>query len=220
MMTKKREMAEWILDFFRRLNSNTGEIVMMRSVQNKLTELNPKERDLFVPVANELIENGYFVYEEGPLQTLRLTEKGREYIYDPSAELDCCYDSKYSSTQTKYIESCYNNFVAYVAQMKGLVTGLMTFPGVSDEDKKGLLHCLGVLESEDVFEVEKSLREGHVSKEVLRKIEKMNKDLVDVAVEYLRTDIVMKEFWKRMAYFKIEQEKKNEEMRLQALHIN
>lgn len=81
MMTRKREMAEWILDFFRRVNADAGHIVMMRNVQNKLLELNPRERDLFVPVANELIANGYFTYEEGTLQSLRLTQKGRDYIY-------------------------------------------------------------------------------------------------------------------------------------------
>ena len=41
MITKKREMAEWILDFFRRANADAGHVVMMRNVQNKLYELNP-----------------------------------------------------------------------------------------------------------------------------------------------------------------------------------
>ena len=105
MMTKKREMAEWILDFFRRANADTGHIVMMRNVQNKLIELNPRERDLFVSVANELIENGYFTYEETTPQSLRLTQKDSDYIYNPDAELNCCYDTnKLTATQTKYIK--------------------------------------------------------------------------------------------------------------------
>ena len=82
MMTKKSEMAEWILDFFRRANVNAGEIILFRNIQNKLYELNPKEKDLFVPVTNELIENGYFTYEEGSVQCLRLTEKGSDYSYN------------------------------------------------------------------------------------------------------------------------------------------
>lgn len=93
-MTKKSEMAEWILDFFRRAKVDAGQIVMFRSIQQKLYELNPKERELFVPVANELIENGYFTYEEGTPQSLRLTEKGRDYVYDPAAVLDCCHDRR------------------------------------------------------------------------------------------------------------------------------
>ena len=93
-MTKKSEMAEWILDFFRRAKVDAGQVIMFRSIQQKMYELNPKERELFMPVANELIENGYFTYEEGTPQCLRLTEKGRDYIYDPEAVLDCCQDRK------------------------------------------------------------------------------------------------------------------------------
>jgi hypothetical protein len=93
-MRKKSEMAEWILDFFRRARVDAGQIIMFRSIQQKVYELNPKERELFVPVVNELIENGYFTYEEGTLQCLRLTEKGRDYIYAPEAVLDCCQDRR------------------------------------------------------------------------------------------------------------------------------
>lgn len=47
---------------------------MFSSIQQKIYELNLKERELFVPVANELIDNGYFTYEGGTLQCLRLME--------------------------------------------------------------------------------------------------------------------------------------------------
>ena len=55
MMTRKSEMAEWIFDFFRKSNLDFGQVILMRSIQNKLYELNPKERDMFMTVANELI---------------------------------------------------------------------------------------------------------------------------------------------------------------------
>lgn len=55
----------------------TTGLTELRNVQNKLHGLNPKERDMFVHVANELIENGYFTYEEGSPQVLRLTQKRR-----------------------------------------------------------------------------------------------------------------------------------------------
>lgn len=102
-MTKKSEMAEWILDFFRRAKVDAGQIIMFRIMQQKMYELNPKERELFVPVANELIENGYFAYEEGTPQCLRLTEKGRDYIYDPDAVLDCCQDRR-RATKKDYVK--------------------------------------------------------------------------------------------------------------------
>lgn len=102
-MTKKSEMAEWILDFFRRAKVDAGQIVMFRSIQHKLYELNPKEQDLFMPVANELIANGYFTYEDQTPQSLRLTEKGRDYIYDPEAVLDCCQDRR-RATKKDYVK--------------------------------------------------------------------------------------------------------------------
>lgn len=97
MITKKRDMAEWILDFFRSAKVDTNQIIMFRVVQNKFYDLNPKEKELFYPVFNELIKNGYFTYEEGSPQCLRLTKKGHDYIYDPNAELDCCYDLRKAS---------------------------------------------------------------------------------------------------------------------------
>lgn len=212
-------MAEWILDFFRRFNTDTGQIIMMRSVQNKLIELNPRERDLFVPVANELIENGYFTYEEGNPQCLRLTQKGRDYIYNPNAELDCCYDNKYTPAQIKYIENWHDSFVSVVRQWQGIIALLMTRSDATDDDKKGLEMCRVILDGAIVQEVERNLANHIVTKDMLDKIEKLNKDLVDVAVEHLRTDSIIKEFWKQLTHHKIEQDKKTEEMRLAMLKI-
>jgi len=75
MMTKKSEMAEWILDFFRREKVDVGQVILMRNIQNKLYELNPKERDMFMTVANELIDNSYFTYEDGSPRSFALNEK-------------------------------------------------------------------------------------------------------------------------------------------------
>lgn len=219
MITKKREMAEWIFDFFRSPKADINGMVMMRAIQKKLIELNPKERDLFVPVANELIENGYFTYEEGPLQYLRLTQKGRDYIYNPSAELDCCYEEKYSPAQAQYIDNWHKSFVAYVNQLRGLVSILMTSPEASEDDKRGLEKCQLILNGKDVQWIEGNLSNGVVNRELLEKIEKLNRDLVDEAVEHLKTDFLAKEFLRQLTYLKIAQDKKAEEMRLGLLKI-
>ena len=71
----------------------------------------------------------------------------------------------------------------------------------------------------DVQDVEKKLSDGIITKNIQDKIEKLNKDLVDVAVEHLRTDTIVKEFWKQLAHLKIEQERKAEETRLAMLKI-
>lgn len=219
MMTKKREMAEWILDFFRRAKIDAGHIVMMRNIQNRLHELNPKERDLFVPVANELIKNGYFTYEEGTPQCLRLTEKGSGYIYNPSAELDCCYEEKFSLAQAQYIENWHQSFVTYTSQLRNVVIALMASPVATEADKHGLELCRLILDGKDVAWIEKCLANAIISKELLDKIEKLNKDLLDVASEQLTTDAIVKVFLRQLVYLKIEQDKKAEEMRLGMLKI-
>ena len=220
MITKKREMAEWILDFFRRAKVDTGQIVMMRSIQNKLIELNPKERDMFVSVANELIQNGYFTYEESTPQCLRLTQKGRDYIYEPETQLDCCYDSnKLTGTQAQYIEQWHDSFVHYINGLWGMIEGLSLLPETTDDDKQGLALCRLILNGQDVNDVKNSLSKGTVSQEVLDKIEHINKRLVDVAIENIRTNTLMKEFLKRLSYLRIEQEKKGAENRLNLLKI-
>lgn len=221
MMAKKSEMAEWILDFFRRAKVDTGQIVLMRSIQNKLIELNPKERDLFVSVANELIQNGYFTYEESTPQCLRLTQKGRDYIYEPEAQLDCCYDgNKLTVTQAQYIKQWHDSFVSYINGLLGMIEGLALLPGATEDDRQGLTMCRLILNGQDVNDVEKSLSEGTVSQEVLDKIEHINKRLVDVAIENIRTDAMMKEFLKRLSYLKIEQDKQGALMRLNLLKIS
>lgn len=219
MITKKREMAGWIFDFFRSAKADINGVVMMRTIQKKLIELNPKERDLFIPVANELIENGYLTYEEGPLQYLRLTQKGRDYIYNPSAELDCCYEEKYSPAQAQYIDNWHKSFVAYVNQLRGLVSILMTSPEASEDDKRGLEKCQLILNGKDVQWIEGNLSNGVVNRELLEKIEKLNRDLVDEAVGHLKTDFLAKEFLRQLTYLKIAQDKKAEEMRLGLLKI-
>ena len=220
MMTKKRDMAEWILDFFRRYNVDTGQIIMMRIVQNKLIELNPRERDLFVVVANELINNGYFTYEESTPQCLRLTQKGSDYIYNPDAELDCCYDTnKLTSTQTKYIEEWHDSFVRGVNGLLTIIESLSTLPSTTEEDKQGLILCKQILNGTDVNFIESSLAEAKVSNELLDRIEGFYKKLVDIAIEQIKTDTLLKEFLKRLSYLKIEQDKQGALMRLNVLNI-
>ena len=218
-MTKKSEMAEWILDFFRKSNMSAGQIILMRSVQNKVLELNPRERDLFVPVVKELVDHGYFTYEEGNPQYLRLTEKGQAYIYNSNAELDCCQDRKYTPIQAQYIKNWHDGFVAYVQQWRIVIAGLMMMAEATEEDKRGLEQCLQILADKESQEIERLLGEGIVNKVLLDMLEKLNKELVDVAVEHLQTNVLIKEFWKRIAYMKIEQEKKAEESRLSKLNI-
>lgn len=220
MMTKRSEMAEWILDFFRRANVNEGGIILFRNIQNKLYELNPKERDLFVPVTNELIENGYFTYEEGSVQCLRLTEKGSDYIYNPDAVLDCCQDVwKPTRAQSQYIANWHNNYVNYVNQLLSAVAVLEMLPQVTDEDKQGIDALRLLLSGKDVQDVENDLAQEVVSQATLDKIEKLNKDLGDIAIDHIDANPLWKKFLKQLYDMKVESDKTAEIMRLKALQI-
>ena len=89
----------------------------------------------------------------------------------------------------------------------------------TEDDKKGLALCKGILNGEDVNVIENTLAEGKVSKELLDRIEGLYKRLVDVAVEHIKTDALAKEFLKRLSYLKIEQEKQGALIRLNVLKI-
>lgn len=82
-MLKEREIAELIFDAFRQTNCRAGHIVMMRVFRFGIElKLNPIEKDMYFCVLNGLINLGYFTYESGNIECLRLTEKGYYYIYD------------------------------------------------------------------------------------------------------------------------------------------
>lgn len=218
-MTKKSEMAEWILDFFRRAKVAVGQIVMFRNLQFAQQQLNPKERSLFLTVINELLEHGYFTFEQEPIQCLRLTEKGYEYIYDETAVLDCCTDPILTTAQAQYLSSWHQSFVDYISSLKIFVQTLMQNTEVSEEDKSSLLRCLYILDGKDVHDVERSLSEGKVASSTLDKVEKIYKDLVDIAIDQIKTEELAKKFLKTLIYIKIDQDKNAERMRLGRLNI-
>lgn len=220
MMTKKCEMAEWILDFFRRSKVDEGQVILMRNIQNKLYDLNPKERDMFMTVANELIDNGYFAYEEGTPQVLRLTKKGRDYIYNSEAKLDCCYDAQMLSTsQSQYLKNWHDSFVSWVDGVLGIIDVMSNMPEMNDEDKQALAQCRILMIGKDVAQVKESLSRGVVTDELLDKIENLKKSLVDIIVERIKSESLVKELLKRLCYLKFEQDKAAEEMRLSLLRI-
>ena len=218
-MTKKSEMAEWILDFFRRAKVAVGQIVMFRNLQFAQQQLNPKGRSLFLTVINELLEHGYFTFEQEPIQCLRLTEKGYEYIYDETAVLDCCTDPILTTAQAQYLSSWHQSFVDYISSLKIFVQTLMQNTEVSEEDKSSLLRCLYILDGKDVHDVERSLSEGKVASSTLDKVEKIYKDLVEIAIDQIKTEELAKKFLKTLIYVKIDQEKTAERVRLGRLNI-
>lgn len=82
-MRNERELAELIFDKFRASKCKTNEIVMMRNIRfGVIDKLNPKEKEIFDTVLNGLIFTGYYTYHSDSPESIRLTEKGFDYIYD------------------------------------------------------------------------------------------------------------------------------------------
>ena len=124
------------------------------------------------------------------------------------------------TVQQQYIANWHDSFVGFIRHYEALIVTLIALPEATDDDKQVLEKVKLMFHGKDVQNVEKDLAEGTVSERTLDKIEKLNKDIADVAVEQLKTDAVVKEFLKRLTHLKIEQDKKAEELRLRALNIS
>ena len=95
------------------------------------------------------------------------------------------------------------------------VVGVMeNHPCATDEDKRGFEQIKKLLQGREAVEIERSLAAAVVKQDVLDKIEKLNKDLVDMAVAHLTTGAVVKEFLKKLTYYQIEQNKRLAEIRI------
>lgn len=100
-----------------------------------------------------------------------------------------------------------------------VVATLEIQPQATDTDKQGFDALKLLLNSKDVHDVENDLSNGVVSQATLDKIEKLNKDLGDIAIDHLDANPLWKHFLKQLYSMKVENDKTAEMMRLKALHI-
>lgn len=103
--------------------------------------------------------------------------------------------------------------------MLSVVATLEIQPQATDTDKQGFDALKLLLNSKDVYDVENDLATGVVSHATLNKIEKLNKDLGDIAIDHLDASPLWKQFLKQLYGMKVESDKTAEMMRLQALRI-
>lgn len=121
--------------------------------------------------------------------------------------------------QQQYISEWHDNYVKYIGGLLGIVEVMMNHPSATDVDKRGLDQIKMVLHGREALEIERSLAEADVKQDVLDKIEKLNKDLVNMAIEHLSTGVVVKEFLKNLTYSQIEQNRRLAEIRLKDLKL-
>lgn len=78
----KDELKQAIMLQFERQNCGANNVIPMRYwLHSFLTDLNPKDQELFEQAANELIDEGKLRYEKENLECLRLTEYGFADLY-------------------------------------------------------------------------------------------------------------------------------------------
>lgn len=121
--------------------------------------------------------------------------------------------------QQQYIAQWHDSFKNYVGSLLGVVTGLISRPEATEENKRGLDGIKMILNGQDAADVERDLAAGIVRKSTLDKIAKLNKDLADTCLEHFQMNPLVREFWKQMAHIKIELDKAGEQERLAALQI-
>lgn len=123
------------------------------------------------------------------------------------------------SLKQQYIAQWHDGFVSYIESLLGVIAVLVARPEETHEDKEALEDIKMMLTGRDVADVERDLASGIVKKSTLDKIEKINGDLVDTCLAHVPMNPLVREFWKQMAHIQIAQNKRAEEMRLQALRI-
>lgn len=124
-----------------------------------------------------------------------------------------------STIQQQYLANWHDNFVNYVNQMLSAIAALEMQPQATDADKQGFDALKLLLNSKDVQNVERDLAKGVVSQATLNKIEKLNKDVGDIAIDHIDANPLWKQFLKQLYDMKVESDKAAEMMRLRALRI-
>lgn len=124
-----------------------------------------------------------------------------------------------NKTQQLYIANWHDSFVQYIQQIQSFIVALETLPEVTDEDKKAFCVIKMMLNGKDVQDVERDLAIGNIKKSTLDKLSKLDKDLVDEAIEHLSATPLWKLFLKELSHQRIERNKGAELMRLNDLQI-
>lgn len=119
----------------------------------------------------------------------------------------------------QYISEWHDNFVKYIEGLLGFITTLIVLPQATDEDKRAFDQIKLILKGKDAKEIEQNLASGIVNNDTLERIEKLDKDLVDLTVEHLTAAPLVKLFLKQLSYRRIEQNKRETIMKLHELQL-
>lgn len=119
-------------------------------------------------------------------------------------------------TQQQYLSNWHDSFVNYVNQILATIASV-ELSSQATEDKRGFEMVKALFKGKDVQDVERDLSEGVVRQSTLDKIEKLNKDMGDIAINHLGASPIGKQFLKQIYHLKVDNDKMAEVMRLNAL---
>ena len=126
--------------------------------------------------------------------------------------------------QQQYLAQWHDNFVEYIRQLLSFVDGYMLLPQATEDNKIELQKVRVILTGKDVEEIERNLADGSKSgvlkKGTIDKIVKLDKDLMDFALERISRDKFWKKFLKQLSIIRIEQDKAATIKRLNELQIS
>lgn len=121
-------------------------------------------------------------------------------------------------SQNQYISNWHNSFVNYIEYLLNVVCSIVTRPELTCKEKEGLDAIKLVLIGEDATDVEMDLASGVVRESTLDKIERLDKELADICLEYIE-NVFVREFLRKMVHVQVEHNKQAEKIRLRFLQI-
>ena len=123
--------------------------------------------------------------------------------------------------QQQFIRNWHDDFVECIGKLLCLYDILMAMPQATEEDKQVLGMYKAFFQGKDVMDIESDLMEGTVNKNTLDKIEKLGKDLVDLALKHIPMGAFEKVILKQLYFAYIEQsrEAKEREMTMMGIQV-
>jgi len=121
--------------------------------------------------------------------------------------------------QKQYLASWHTSFVNFVSVLVRDVDALLLNPAVTEQDRHYLTKFREKLTSRDVQDVEKDLSDGIVKVSTINQIDKLHKELIDIAWDHLLDSPFLRQALKEMTYYQAQLLKDGEIQRLQGLRI-
>lgn len=119
----------------------------------------------------------------------------------------------------QYLSSWHSSFVNFVSASIRDVDALLLNPAATDQDRHYLAKYREKLTSRDVHDVEKDLSEGIVKVSTINKIDKLHKELIDIAWDLFLDSPFLRQALKEMTYYQAQLLKDGEIQRLRSLQI-